>query len=143
MNGSDKRGARGVNSDLESPRSTNSDQREHADFGHGAKSQSGIIDSLLSHFRDKPSTTASITSRRTEGYGTHRITTSTERHNQKPQQNKKSQTSWFSSSLPWTKKKESIELRGVVQNQIESSAGSRNGDNCLSEVHNIVACNVN
>ena len=141
MNRSDKRSVRGVNSDL---RNTIGDQRELVDVGHDTKS-SGLIDSLLGHFRDKPSTTTPTTSRHTEGHGAHRIsTTSTERHSQsrssiKQQQHKKSQTSWFSSSLPWAKKKESSELRGsVVQNQIENNAGSRNGDDCLSEVHAIV-----
>ena len=132
--------ARGVNSDQERLRNSNGDQRDSdVNVGHGTKS-SGLIDSLLGHFRDKPRPATPIAPRRTEGQGTHRISTSTERHSQsrssiKQQQNKKSQTSRFSSSLPWTKKKESSELRGcVVQNQIENSAGSRNGDNCLSEV---------
>ena len=123
--------------------STNNDQRDEVNFGHDTK-PSGLIDSLLGHFRDKPGTTTPTTSRRTaEGHGDHRISTrsSTEHHSQarssvfKQEQNKKSQTSWFSSSLPRTKNKESSESKGsVVQNKNGGSLGVRNGDSCLSEV---------
>lgn len=143
MNRSDKRSDRGENRDLDRLRNTDRGNDQRQNFDPDTK-PNGLIDSLFGHLRDKPSTTAPITSRRTEGHGAHQIATSTERHSQsrssnfKQQQNKKSQTSWFSSSLPWTKKKGSSEVRGcVVQNQIGGGLGDRNGDNCLSEVHAI------